>query len=51
MAIKYLEDKTQPNRFYSKVGGLDLRTFNELEIELLEMLDYDIHIKIFLENI
>ena len=42
MAMKFFYDKTYKNMFYSKVGGIPLKELNDMEIEFLTLIDYNI---------
>ena len=42
VAIKFYDDKFFDNEYYSKVGGVPCVEMNLLEIEMLQMLDYDL---------
>ena len=44
IAIKYNEDDTHDNKFFSKVGGLTLKQLNELELNFCAMLKWDLFI-------
>ena len=39
------EDKYYTNRYYSKIGGMDLRQLNEMEMELLLNINFDLYIE------
>ena len=43
-SVKYLEDYVYENNFYSEVGGVDLSVLNQMEMEFLKILDFNIHI-------
>ena len=45
LAIKYCEDFYYDNEFYSQIGGITCREMNGLEMELLLLLDYDLHVR------
>lgn len=42
VATKFWEDCKHSNKFFAKLGGISLRLLNELEVELLELLDYNL---------
>jgi hypothetical protein len=42
VAIKFLEDSFRSNRFYAKVGGVDVGEFNRIESLLVFELDYEL---------
>lgn len=42
LAIKFLEDSFRSNRFYAKVGGIDVGEFNRIESLLVYELDYEL---------
>jgi hypothetical protein len=42
VAIKFLEDSFRSNRFYAKVGGIDVGEFNRIESLLVFELDYEL---------
>lgn len=42
VAIKFLEDSFRSNRFYAKVGGVDVGEFNRIEKLLLFEIDYEL---------
>ena len=44
VAMKYLEDVTYLNKYMACVGGLPLAALNRLEIEFLNMLNFNLHI-------
>ena len=46
--VKFNEDKYYTNRYYSKIGGMDLRQLNEMEMELLLNINFDLYIEDFL---
>ena len=48
IAVKFNEDKYYTNRYYSKIGGMDLRQLNEMEMELLLNINFDLYIEDFL---
>ncbi|CAD8087451.1 unnamed protein product [Paramecium primaurelia] len=45
VAIKYYDDEYYKNEYYAKVGGLSLKEINELEMEFLSMLNYELFIQ------
>lgn len=45
IAVKFNEDKYYTNRYYSKIGGMDLRQLNEMEMELLLNINFDLYIE------
>ena len=48
IAVKFNKDKYYTNRYYSKIGGMDLRQLNEMEMELLLNINFDLYIEDFL---
>jgi hypothetical protein len=44
LSVKYSEDETYNNTFYSKVGGIDLEEFNLLEVYMLSSLKYKLDV-------
>ena len=44
ISSKYLEDDHYSNDFYSEVGGISLKELNLLEINMLQSLEYNLHI-------
>jgi hypothetical protein len=44
ISSKFIEDDHYSNYFYSKVGGIDLKELNSLEIEMLKGLEYRLYI-------
>jgi hypothetical protein len=42
IAIKFLEDNFKSNRFYAKVGGIDVGEFNRIEKLLLFCIDFEV---------
>ena len=44
IAIKYNEDEFYDNKFYAKVGGLNLIEMNNLEINYLSLIDFKLYI-------
>ena len=44
VGIKFYEDHYYDNAFYAKVGGIQCRDLNRLEVEMLERLDYDLNV-------
>ncbi len=44
LAIKYHEDHYYDNVYYAKVGGVTCRELNLLEIEMLNLLEYDLYV-------
>lgn len=43
-AVKYHDDCSYNNAYYAKVGGIPLGELNALEIELLFLLGFDLHV-------
>ena len=41
LAIKYNEDDYYSNKYYAKVGGVNLEELNELEFNFLLLLDFN----------
>lgn len=46
IALKYIEDDVNNNKYYSDVGGVELGEINKLEIEMLKGLNFDLSINI-----
>ncbi len=44
LAQKYLDDNRYTNRTWSKILGIPLNELNEMEMEFLQQINYDIHI-------
>ena len=44
LAIKYLDDIYANNFVYSKIGGISAAEFNELEIDMLKMMNFDLYV-------
>jgi len=44
LAIKFAEDFYYDNGYYAKVGGLAHRELNNLEVEMLQLLDFRLFI-------
>ena len=44
LAIKYLDDSYANNIVYAKIGGLSLLEFNKLEIDMLEMMNFNLYV-------
>ncbi|CAD8088705.1 unnamed protein product [Paramecium sonneborni] len=45
VAIKYYDDEYFKNEYYAKVGGLSLKEINQLEMEFLDLLNYELFIE------
>ena len=45
IAVKFNEDKYYTNKYYSKIGGMDLKHLNEMEMELLISINFDLFIE------
>lgn len=45
LAIKYLEDKYYSNNFYAKVGGIDIKELNKLELTMFCNLEYNLDVE------
>ncbi|CAD8092441.1 unnamed protein product [Paramecium sonneborni] len=45
VAIKYYDDEYFKNEYYAKVGGLSLKEINQLEMEFLDLLNYELFIQ------
>ena len=45
IAVKFNEDKYYTNKYYSKIGGMDLKQLNEMEMELLISINFDLFIE------
>lgn len=43
-AVKYHDDCSYNNAYYAKVGGIPLGELNALEVELLFLLGFDLHV-------
>ena len=44
LAAKCYDDLFYNNEYYSKVGGISCKELNSLEAEMLQQLDYDLHV-------
>eukprot|EP00826_Nyctotherus_ovalis_P060759 TRINITY_DN855_c0_g1_i1.p1 TRINITY_DN855_c0_g1~~TRINITY_DN855_c0_g1_i1.p1 ORF type:complete len:147 (+),score=37.42 TRINITY_DN855_c0_g1_i1:53-493(+) len=44
LAIKYLDDAYADNNSYAIIGGITLKEFNLLEVNMLRLLRYDLYI-------
>ena len=44
VAIKFYDDTFFDNEYYSKVGGISCVEMNLLEVEILQMLDYNLSV-------
>ena len=44
IAIKYNDDQHYSNELYSSIGGMECDELNELELELLKILNYKLHV-------
>ena len=44
LAIKYNEDDYYSNKYYAKVGGINLEEINTLEYNLLILLNFEVFI-------
>ena len=44
-AIKYNEDNYYTNSYYSKIGGIKVNEFNELEKEFASIIDFQFYVK------
>ena len=44
-AIKYNEDNYYTNSFYSKIGGIKINEFNELEKKFASIIDFQFYVK------
>lgn len=45
VAAKYADDFFYKNDYYAKVGGISKNEINQLEIELLSVLNYHLHVR------
>ena len=45
ITVKFNEDKYYTNKYYSKIGGMDLKQLNEMEMELLISINFDLFIE------
>jgi hypothetical protein len=43
---KFLTDAFQLNTWFSMITGLSLQDINQIELELLEMIDYNLNVDI-----
>jgi hypothetical protein len=43
VAVKYLDDMYYKNSFYATVGGVNLRILNELELQFLQLVNFNCH--------
>jgi hypothetical protein len=44
LAAKYWEDLHYSNTYYAQVGGIDLKELNDLELQMLSAMRFDLHI-------
>jgi hypothetical protein len=44
VAAKYVDDFFYKNDYYAKVGGISRAEINTLELELLQTLNYHLHV-------
>lgn len=44
LAAKFQDDEFYTNSFYAKVGGIQLEEINALEVKMLQLLDYRLHV-------
>jgi hypothetical protein len=44
VATKFFDDKFQPNSHFSRIGGMELKEMNKLEIELMKLIQYEFFI-------
>ena len=45
IAVKYNEDYYYNNEFYSKVGGITCKELNKLEVEMLSLIEFNLHVE------
>ncbi|CAD8056107.1 unnamed protein product [Paramecium sonneborni] len=45
ISIKFWDDQKYANKYFAKLGGVSLRLLNELELEVLELMNYDLFIQ------
>ena len=45
LAIKFNEEYFETNEFYGRVGGLNNKSINKLEIKVLQILNYNLYVK------
>lgn len=45
ISIKFNEDKYFTNKYYSKIGGMDLRQLNDMEMEFLININFDMFVE------
>lgn len=45
IAIKYIEDKFYSNKYYCKIGGMDLDILNEMEMKFLIGIGFDLYVE------
>ena len=45
IAIKYIEDKFYSNKYYSKIGGMDLDILNKIEMKFLVGIGFDLYVE------
>ena len=44
LSSKFCDDRFKTNSYYARVGGVPVKELNELEVELLQRLDYRLHV-------
>ena len=45
IAIKYIEDKFYSNKYYCKIGGMDLDVLNKIEMKFLVGIGFDLYVE------
>jgi len=46
LAAKFVDDRYFTNKHYAKVGGIPLRDLNALELSMLALLRYRLHVSL-----
>ena len=44
ISIKFWDDRKCSNKYFAKMGGISLRLLNEMELEVLELMNYDLFV-------
>eukprot|EP01080_Neovahlkampfia_damariscottae_P012211 gene12211-5798_t len=44
VATKFFDDYFQSNQYFSKIGGIELKEMNRLEVELMKLIQYEFFI-------
>ena len=44
LAIKYNEEYFETNEFYAKIGGLNIKSINKLEVKVLKIINFNLYV-------